>query len=427
MKKLFNGIVLFIVCLTNEVSLSAGRPHRSPLGVVNKNQVSETADGENEIGSRSTALLTKHILQETFKKLDLEIPIRVLLDEENMLSEVHWKLSSHGGFLIFAPETKQKTVYQKTHIDVTCSKGSFKINGIQQDVNHLFVIPLSGPVQFKKSIYDGVVALTVVNNSAYLVNHLDLEDYVLSVLPYESWPAWPDEVHKAFCIAFRSYGIAKVLEQRALHAKSGIPVPYDILNTNAHQIYKGRSYSARFKTIIDQTRGVVLAHNNKPILAMFDICCGGVVPAKKKGIHFSKAPYLKRTYPCTFCKEYQYFEWTCSYTYDDLEKMLKKELPGLGYIQDIKVSSFDEAGVILEMKIRSGNTWHKIPASRFKVCLKEMRSLCFRIKKQGRALQIIGRGHGHHMGLCQRGAYYMVKKNGPIAISCGSIIHTQHL
>ncbi len=51
---------------------------------------------------------------------------------------------------------------------------------------------------FKKIFMMECLALTLYQGTPFLVNHLDLEDYVLSVLPYESLPEWPDEVHKAF-------------------------------------------------------------------------------------------------------------------------------------------------------------------------------------------------------------------------------------
>lgn len=357
-------------------------------------------------------VLSKEIVRQAFKKLNIEIPIRVLLDERNAQKDVNWKFSSIGGFLVFEPKTKQKTVYKTERITVTCKGGRFFTNGRALESDHLFIIPLRGPVYFQKNMYDGVLALTITNDSVYLVNHLDLEDYLLAVLPYESWPAWPDEVHKAFCIAFRSYGIAKVLEQRAKHEQSKVTVPYDIKNTNAHQIYKGRSYTNRFKNIIEETRGIVLAHKGKPILAMFDICCGGVIPGHKEGIHFYKAPHLKRTYPCNFCKEYKYFTWTAGYSFDDLEKALKNEIPASsGSFQDIKVTRYDKALVAREVKVKAGNRWYNLPASRLKACLKEIRSLCFKIQKKGRFITISGKGHGHHMGLCQRGAYAMVLKN----------------
>lgn len=403
MKIRFN-LVLLLLAVGLVAHVDAALPASSKTGAS-----SPLARGKKKEEPESKVVLNKHILHQTFKKLDLEIPIRVLLDEQICEKDVHWKLGSQGGFLVFAPETKEKVVYQMQSIQVTCKDGAFYINGKKQATLHLFVIPLNGPVLFAKNIYDGVLALTLYKGTAYLVNHLDLEDYVLSVLPYESLPRWPDEVHKALCIVFRSYGIAKVLEARSSNKKSGLATPYDIKNTNAHQIYRGRLYSARFKKIIDETRGVVIVDKEgRPILAMFDICCGGVIPGLKKGIHFSKAPYLKRNYACHYCKDFRRYRWNCSYTFEEISDALKKELPQIGQVKDIKIVSFDDAGVVQEVRIRDDKQWYTIPASKLKSCLKGMYSLCFKIQKSGHTIKIAGKGHGHHMGLCQRGAHAMV-------------------
>lgn len=355
------------------------------------------------------ASVTKGELQQAFKALDLNIPIRVLLDEKN-LSQIQWNIAAPSYFVLFSPHAKTKTVFQTPALSISFSKGSFIINGKKQEGDHLFILPLHGPVSFQGNAFDGVFALTSSQGKAYLVNHLDLEDYVLSVLPYESWPGWPDEVQKALCISVRSYGIAKVLEARAAHEKSGKVVPYDIKNTNHHQMYKGCLKSAPYRKIVEATQGIVLAHNNKPILAMFDICCGGVVPSRKKGIHFSKAPYLERTYPCYFCKDYKFYRWQRSYRFDHIEKELKKEFPHLGILKDIKITSHDDAGVAQEIKFKGKRDWYTMPASKFKSPFKDIPSLCFDFQSKGRSLTINGKGHGHHMGLCQRGAYQMVLK-----------------
>ncbi len=86
---------------------------------------SPSLDNQTKDGSKT--VLNKQVLQQTFKKLDLEIPIRVLLDEQTYPNDVHWKFGSQAGFVVFAPETKEKTVYQMTSITVTCKDGIFLI------------------------------------------------------------------------------------------------------------------------------------------------------------------------------------------------------------------------------------------------------------------------------------------------------------
>ncbi len=354
--------------------------------------------------------VTNSQLTKAFKALEFDIPIRVLLDEKP-LAQVTWKIASPTYFVIFAPHQKTKTIFQAAKLTITAQKNSFVINGKKVEGDHLFILPLHGPMSFQGDAFDGVFALTLSQGKGYLVNHLDIEDYVLSVLPYESWPGWPDETQKALCISVRSYGIAKVLEQRKKHEKKGHAVPYDIKNTNVHQNYRGVLKSAPYRKIVEETRGVVLAHDNKPILAMFDICCGGVVPSLKKGIHFSKAPYLERTYPCYFCKDYKFYRWERRLHFDHIEKELKKEFPHMGALKDIKVGSYDAAGVAQDIKFKGMREWYSLPASKFRSpFIKDVYSLAFDFKRNGRSLTLRGKGHGHHMGLCQRGAYQMALK-----------------
>ena len=82
----------------------------------------------------------------------------------------------------------------------------------------------------------------------------------------------PLEVNKAFAIASRSYALVKYLEG----AKS--KKPYHIKNTNVHQTYNGFHTNPVLIQAVKETSGVILTYDKKPILAMFDCCCGDVIP-----------------------------------------------------------------------------------------------------------------------------------------------------
>jgi len=356
----------------------------------------------------SASSSVKQKMDAALAKLSFEIPIRVLI-QESPLDEVQWQLHSDEGFVVYSPSTKKKTIFTQKTIVVTYKQGAVFLNGQKQADVQLFVIPLTGLIRNGTIGYDGVFALSKVHTSLFLVNHLDIEEYLRSVLPYESVKGWPDEVQKAFCIAFRSYAISKVLEQRALH-KNKLHHAYDIKNTNEHQVYRGHEKSDCFKHIVEATRGVVVAYKDKPILAMFDIACGGVIPGFKEGIHFAKAPYLQRKYPCNYCKPHKHYRWEVVYTVAEVEAALKKIVPTLGKIRDIQVATYDEAGIAKTIRIRSGYRRFEITAGQFRSQLKNLKSLCFGIEKSGDSIKIVGKGHGHHMGLCQWGAYYLVKK-----------------
>lgn len=155
--------------------------------------------------------VSKRNLERTFKLLEFDTPIRVLLEEKD-LGSVKWSISSNGGFVAYAPGTKRKTLFKGTNIMVTYRNGAFHINGQKLSDTHMFILPLAGLLQKSTISYDGVFSLTKVRDKAYLVNHLDLEEYLQAVLPYESIPGWPDEVQKAFCIAFRSHGLSPAVQ-----------------------------------------------------------------------------------------------------------------------------------------------------------------------------------------------------------------------
>ncbi len=85
----------------------------------------------------------KNKLDYAFKKLALGIPIRVLL-QESAPKDVSWELSSDEGFVLYAPVTKEKTVFKGTKLVVSHKNGSFHFNGQKISGTHIFVLPLRG-------------------------------------------------------------------------------------------------------------------------------------------------------------------------------------------------------------------------------------------------------------------------------------------
>lgn len=345
-----------------------------------------------------------------YKPVEFEIPIRVLLDKKDTPQSVNWSLESQSGFFVIAPSDKKRKTIVSKHLHIKISPKKLFLNDKQHhNWDHIFIVPIEGLLKYNGFKYDGIFSVTIIDNEAYLVNHLDLEDYISTVLAWESWPGWPDEVNKVFSICFRSYGIAKVLEQRQKFAKKSIAMPYDIKNTSAHQVYKGTNDPDKFKNIAKETKGLVLAKDNKPILAMFDICCGSIVPSRKKGLNFTQAPYLARNYPCNYCQDYKHHNWKLNYSLKDFERILKHEYFKISNIKEIKITSKDGAGIVQDIKVRTPHRWYSISGLKFK-SLFNLKSQLFVIDKNWDTITISGRGHGHLVGLCQQGAHKMVKE-----------------
>jgi stage II sporulation protein D len=354
-------------------------------------------------------LVSTAVAAQALKRCKFTSAIRVLLNEQLLDQPCQWTFSAPGGFIIIDSKTpKKKFLHTKDTLTLTNTGKKLLLNGTLYTAEELALIPLKDKISYNTLVYDGALMLCRYNNKLYLVNYIDLEDYVLGVLPSESWPGWPEHVNKALCISIRSYGIAKVLEHRARHAQKNKKVPYDIKNTNIHQVYKGCTRGTALKSIVDETRGIVLSHNNKPIVAMFDACCGGVIPAHKKGIDFVKAPYFARGYPCNYCKEYKFYQWTHTYTHAELKQALGAIHKNIR-LSDVRVVPEDKAGCVGRIEIKNGRAWCALPVQKIKSSLKNLKSLCFTIKRSGTQYIFTGKGHGHHWGLCQWGAAKLAK------------------
>ena len=268
--------------------------------------------------------------------------------------------------------------------------------------NKVLIQPVEGYLQYNSYHYQGAFLVAVENDRIYLISQLDIEDYVFSVLRWESWPGWPVEVNKAFAIACRSYLISKVLNTSKQNNL------FHIKNTNIHQTYNGVHACYTLKRAIDETRGLILAHNKKPIEAMFDCCCGDIIPAKLSGIDFVKAPYLARSYPCTFCKPCKIYSWNLEYSVEDFTSILRDAGHSVEEIYDMKVTKKDSAGAVQEVIIKDKNNHLTFNGREFYSLLTKIKSFCYSIEKKGSSIYFSGQGYGHHLGICQWGARRMI-------------------
>lgn len=350
--------------------------------------------------------LSKASIEDTFleirkKKCSTKVCVLLTKAEDNGVTE--WAFVSPQGFILHIESKKGlKKRIKMTHLTLHIKEGVLFWNG--KKITHTLKLqPTNGFIVHNGIGYDGDFIVRKYKDTFLCINQVELEDYVKAVLRTESWPGWPLEVNKAFAIACRSYVMFKVLEaQRVLR-------PYDIKNTNAHQTYRGRHELLVLKTAVDQTRGVVLGFKGKPILAMFDCCCGGVVPGHINDFNFEKAPYLARTYACHYCKQSSLYSWQIVYEHIALEKLFKEYLKKSIQLRDIQVVKKDKAGLVLEVKLKSSKHNETITGKKLYSLLKEVKSFCFDIQKKSNQVVIIGRGFGHHIGLCQWGARQMVR------------------
>lgn len=338
--------------------------------------------------------------------LSAQVNVRVLLRDDQ---DDAWHISSLRGVQLRDAQHKNKVFPHSATahtLKIEKESNTIRVNGKKLSSKKAWIEPLDKHLTIDGKTYDGRFLITYEKDKWLLINVLDSEEYLFSVLKTESWPGWPLEVNMAFAIACRSYLLHQLLSSREKDA------PYHVKSTNYHQTYQGIHNDKVLREAVEETRGVFLAHNQQPILAMFDCCCGGVIPAKITDvIDFSKAPYLARKHACTFCKGTKLYEWSTTYTIEAFTSAVQESRDHIVHpIRDIKIAHKDKAGLVKKVSIKTKRDLFTVTARQMNRLFKGVKSYCFSILKKGKTVTVKGRGYGHHVGMCQWGAREMVRQ-----------------
>ncbi|MFC1854296.1 SpoIID/LytB domain-containing protein [Candidatus Dependentiae bacterium] len=345
--------------------------------------------------------------------------IRVLLHEGSKEKIGSFELESPRGFYIstHATGTNKKPIKAK-RLTVRATRKSIELKTEKtpyKSVNSTAVLlaPANGKISANGKDYSGILAFHISKSGKFqMINWVDLEEYIYSVLLSEVYQSWPVEMHKVQAIASRTYAARCMREAR----KAG--KEFDIKNNNFHQVYRGTHKYSHLRKAIDQTKGMVLSYNGQLALTMFDACCGGCIPAKMRCFNFKKTPYLSRSYACKYCKNYSLYRWKEEFNFDTLANALrkhpktKKNANSAGRLKNIKTREVDGAGVAHKVElVGRKKTVTLNGADFFEVVRHKAKSRSFDISKKNWTIILSGRGFGHLTGLCQRGARELVKRN----------------
>lgn len=108
--------------------------------------------------------------------------------------------------------------------------------------------------------YRGSFFLKPNGSKTELINILDMEDYLKGVVPSEMPASWPKEALKAQAIAARSYAANMLM----------------LTSTATSQVYRGYTgEDSRTNQAIQETDGLLVKYNGKPIQAFFFSTSGG--------------------------------------------------------------------------------------------------------------------------------------------------------
>lgn len=242
--------------------------------------------------------------------------------------------------------------------------------------------------------YRGRVRLVRQDKGLTAINHLDMEDYLYSVVGAEAIPSWPQEALKAQAVAARTYALYK-----RNTAKNGL---YDLDPTTKTQVYKGLSseYTTTHQAV-QATAGQVMTYNGKIILAVFHSSSGGHTE-NVEDIWTSPLPYLRGV--VDYDHNAPVFQWTKTLP----QSQVSRSVGGVGNIKAMIPEKTTPQGRVVTMKVIGDHGTKQVSGAKLRTAL-DLRSTLFRVSLDGGSLQITGRGFGHGLGLSQWGAQYLAE------------------
>ena len=292
---------------------------------------------------------------------------------------------------------------------VVANEAGIQVGENSLPYNHIRFIPrkdVTIKVGDKERRYRGATdILRSKDGLLTVVNRLDVEDYVRGVLYHEVSHRWPIEAIKAQAVAARTYAFYR------MEVSAG--KDYDVTNDIYSQVYGGR-ISERYRTnmAVNRTRGEVMVFQGEILPAYYHATCGGhTEDAGELWNHSGLAP-LKGV-RCQYCFRSPHFKWKKNFRLKNIQDKLNKAGYDLGLIKAILVLDRDASGRIRDLQIITrDNKKNIISGKDFRniVGPNELRSNDYRIVMKGYYVDIIGRGWGHGVGMCQWGAREMATR-----------------
>ena len=264
----------------------------------------------------------------------------------------------------------------------------------------------------------------------YLVNHVNMEEYLYGVVAAEMPSKFPIEALKAQAVIARTYAEKSLGKHKAWG--------YDVCDTQHCQVYGGvKSERERTNSAAEATQGLVLEYNNRPIEAVFSSNCGGFTQSAKEAGWWD-TPYLKPVSdyknldpehfePYNFSLLLQYpqeayskyfnnvsksnFRWV-RYVEEPILRQVVARKKDIGKIKEIIILGRGHSGYVNKVKINGTmGTLVLTKENQIKkyLALGLLRSTYFTIEPvlengNTKAFIFYGGGWGHGVGLCQTGA-----------------------
>ena len=259
-------------------------------------------------------------------------------------------------------------------------------------------------ITFQNNTYTGQFYLIPLQEAITVVEHTDLEDYLLGVLPYEMSYSWPLEALKAQAVAARTFTHMQLKDAKA---------NFDLYNDVRSQMYKGSAkvYDS-VRQAVTGTHGQVLTYKDNLFNTYYHANCGGGTDDAK--IWTGSSAETIKPLKGASCKTDTYsksYSWQATVPAKVVNAFVNKN--GLaGTVSKIKVAQRTGTKRAIDLKFTTAKGSKTLSCARFRLAvgpglLKSCKITS--INKSGNGFAFAGHGYGHGIGMCQDGARGMAQ------------------
>ena len=197
--------------------------------------------------------------------------------------------------------------------------------------------------------YRGIIEFARFSgNLLTAVNVINIEEYLLSVVPAEMPASWHLEALKAQAVAARTYTVFRMgsLAQRG----------YDLCDTTFSQVYLGVSSEHPNTTqAVNATRGIMIFYNGEPIEAVYFSSSGGFTD-NSENVWVAAVPYLRAV---AEIHEPSALQWTRSITLTQINGLLNANNVNIGNATGIQLG-ISANGRVQELTITGATGQHTL-------------------------------------------------------------------
>lgn len=205
------------------------------------------------------------------------------------------------------------------------------------------------------------------------INVINIESYLLGVVPCEMVSSWPLEALKAQAVCARSYA----LTQTGYTADSNAKNPYSIEDTQISQVYRGYEYETKQATAaVAATQGEVVKYKGKMITSYYSSTSGGRTESSED-VWGRKLPYLRSVID-QYEKIPEKGPWIKVFTKADIQAILEENGKSVGTIKKISPSILTASNRVYSLKVtgakgstlistNSIRSMFSLPSTKFKI------------------------------------------------------------